>query len=105
MNNYVYQDSKAKKDKELIESLQNIVDIFLSILAVIDSIKFHSSDYLDALEMNVDPPEGSQYWVCPIIVDYMNERFDSVLLKCIQDNEGHGMNFLAGYYTELESCD
>ena len=105
MNNYVYQDSKVQKDKELIESLQNIVDIFLSILAVIDSIKFHSSDYLDALEMNADPQEGSQYWVCPIIVDYMNERFDSVLLKYIQDNEGHGMHFLAGYYTELESCD
>ena len=105
MNNYVYQDSKVQKDKELIESLQNIVDIFLSILAVIDSIKFHSSDYLDALEMNADPQEGSQYLVCPIIVDYMNERFDSVLLKYIQDNEGHGMHFLAGYYTELESCD
>lgn len=105
MNNYVYQDSKVQKDKELIESLQNIVDIFLSILAVIDSIKFHSSDYLDALEMNADPPEGSQYWGCPIIVDYMNERFDSVLLKYIQDNEGHGMHFLAGYYMELEFCD
>lgn len=105
MNNYVYQDSKVQKDKELIESLQNIVDIFLSILAVIDSIKFHSSDYLDALEMNADPPEGSQYWVCPIIVDYMNERFDSVLLKYIQDNERHGMLFLDKYYTRLEICD
>lgn len=33
------------------EKLQNITDIFLSLLAVIDSVKMHSSDYLDALEM------------------------------------------------------
>ena len=75
MDNYIYQDKKENKDKELIETLQNITDIFLSLLSVIDSIKFHSSNYLDALEMGMKPQEESQYWVCPIIVEYMNERF------------------------------
>lgn len=78
--NYIYQNKKEDKDKELIETLQNITDIFLSLLSVIDSIKFHSSDYLDALEMDMEPQEGSQYWVCPIIVEYMNDRFDKKLL-------------------------
>lgn len=32
----------------------------LSLLSVIDSIKFHSSDYLDALEMGMKPQEGSR---------------------------------------------
>ena len=80
MDNYIYQNKKEDKDKELIETLQNITDIFLSLLSVIDSIKFHSSDYLDALEMDMEPQEGSQYWVCPIIVEYMNDRFDKKLL-------------------------
>lgn len=70
MDNYIYQDKKKNKDKELIETLQNITDIFLSLLSVIDSIKFHSSDYLDALEMGMKPQEGSQYWVCPIISSF-----------------------------------
>ena len=94
----IYQDKKENKEKELIEILQNITDIFLSLLSVIDSIKFHSSDYLDALEMEMKPQEGSQYWVCPIIVEYMNDRFDKKLLQYIQDNEGNGMRFMAEYY-------
>lgn len=98
MDNYVYQAQKENKDKELIETLQNITDIFLSLLSIIDSIKFHSSDYFDALEMGMEPQDGSQYWVCPIIVEYMNDRFDKKLLRYIQDNEGHGMQFMAEYY-------
>ena len=100
LNNYIYQDKKKNKDKELIETLQNITDIFLSLLSVIDSIKFHSSDYLDALEMGMKPQEGSQYWVCPIIVGYMNDRFDKKLLQYIQNNEGNGMQFMAEYYNQ-----
>ena len=60
--------------------------------------KFHSSDYVDALEMDMEPLEGSQYWVCPVIVEYMNDRFDKELLRYIQESEGHGMQFLAEYY-------
>lgn len=72
----------------------------MSLLSVIDSIKFHSSDYLDALEMDMEPQEGSQYWVCPIIVEYMNDRFDKKLLQYIQDNEENGMRFMAEYYAD-----
>jgi len=100
MDNYIYQDKKENKDKELIETLQNITDIFLSLLSVIDSIKFYSSNYLDALEMGMKPQEESQYWVCPIIVEYMNERFDKKLLQYIQDNEGNGMQFMAENYVD-----
>ena len=37
--------------------------------------------------------EGSQYWVCPAIFEYMNKRFDKKLLSYIQKNEGYGMQF------------
>ena len=70
----------------------------MSLLAVIDSIKLRSPDYVDALEMGMEPLEDSQYWVCQLIVEYMNDRFDKELLRYIQENEGHGMQFLAEYY-------
>ena len=85
----------------MFETLRNITDIFLSFLAVIDSIKFHSSNYLDALTTGMKPPEGSQYWVCPIMVEYMNDRFDKRLLLYIQKNEGNGMQFLGEYYSDM----
>lgn len=100
-DNYVFQVCKNEKDNELIETIQNITDIFLSLLALIDSFKFHSSDYLDALEMGSEPKEDSQYWVSPIIVEYINERFDAKLLSYIQHNEKNGMHFMAEYYKNL----
>ena len=79
-----YYHKLAKLDEMFSEDmLRHHVDIFLSLLSVIDSIKFHSSDYLDALEMGMKPQEGSQYWVYPIIVEYMNDRFDKKLLQYI----------------------
>ena len=77
----------------------------MSLLSVIDSIKFHSSDYLDALEMGMKPQEGSQYWVYPIIVEYMNDRFDKKLLQYIQNNEGNGMQFVAEYYNQNKGLE
>ncbi len=93
-DNYQFQENIEKKDQELIETLQNVIDIFLTLLAVIDSTKLQSSDYRDAVETDTKPPEGSQYWVCPIIVGYMNDRFDIELLKYLQENEKNGMQIL-----------
>jgi tRNA isopentenyl-2-thiomethyl-A-37 hydroxylase MiaE len=98
MDNYVYQPNKEQRDKELIESIYNITDIFLSLLSVIDSTKLRSTDYLDALEMNMQPEEGSQYWVLPCVVEYMNDRFNTELLNYIQNNEGNGMRFMTDDY-------
>jgi hypothetical protein len=98
MDNYVYQPNKEQRDKELIECIYNVTDIFISLLSVIDSTKLHSTDYLDALEMNMQPEEGSQYWVLPCVVEYMNNRFDTELLNYIQNNEYNGMRFMADDY-------
>lgn len=53
-------------------------------------------DYLDALEFDEKPIEGSQYWVTPCIVEYMEKNFpkiDKGLLKYIEDNNDCGMKF------------
>lgn len=98
--NYQFQERKKQKDNELIETLQNITDIFLNILTIIDSTKLQSSDYRDAIEIDIKPPEGCQYWVCPAIVSHMNERFEIKLLMYLQENEKNGMKILAKYYNE-----
>lgn len=97
-DNYAFQNDKKKKDRELIETLQNITDILLSLLALIDSVKMHSSDYLDAIEMGIKPDEGSQYWVCSAVVEYMDKRFAKDLLMYIQENEKYGMKFMLQDY-------
>ena len=50
--------------------------------------------------MGMKLQEGSQYWVCPIIVEYMNDRFDKKLLQYIQNNEGNDMQLVAEYYNQ-----
>lgn len=99
-DNYVHQLNKEKIDSELIETLQHIVDIFLSLLAIIDSTKMMSSDYVDYMEMNAQPPENCQYWVLPCIVEYLNNHLENELLTYIQENEKNGMKFMSTSYDE-----
>lgn len=107
LNNYVHANGKKyltdnfrcyepiKRMSELIELLQNITIIFISLLAIIDSTIMMSSDYIDFLDMNEQPPEGCQYYVCPCIQEYMNKNLSKDLLSYLQDNENHGMQFIS----------
>ena len=99
-DNYVYQLNKEKMDSELIETLQHIIDIFLSLLAIIDSTKIMSSDYMDYRDVDMQPPENCQYWVCPCIVEYLNNHLDKKLLNYIQEKEKNGMKLMSNYYDE-----
>lgn len=48
-----------------------------------------SSDYVDYLDCNETPPEGSQYWVAPFIIEFFEQRkelIDSECLKYLQEN-------------------
>ncbi|HAT4339443.1 TPA: hypothetical protein I9094_001708 [Clostridium perfringens] len=33
-----------------------------------------STDYVDSLEIGLNPQEGSQYWVAPFITEYINKK-------------------------------
>lgn len=92
-DNYSYGFDKRKKDLEVIESLQNVIDIFFATLAIIDGSVLRSSDYIDALEMGIDPIEGSQYWVPLVIDEYINERFSTELLTYIREKDVYGMEY------------
>lgn len=99
--NYVRTIDSGKIHNELIEIMKNITSIFLCALAMVDATLMRSTDYLDALEFDEKPIEGSQYWVAPCIVEYMEKNFpriDTGLLQYIEDNNAYGMKFCACDY-------
>ena len=97
-DNYIYQVDSQKKTVELVNTLQQITNIFLCLLAIVDSTKMMSSDYRDYSEMGEQPPDNCQYWVCPCIIDYFNISLNKELLSYIQANENNGMMFMSKDY-------
>ena len=62
---------------------------------------FQCSCIMDLSIHNEKPIEGSQYWVAPCIVEYMEKNFpkiDKGLLQYIEDNNDYGMKFCACDY-------
>lgn len=100
-DNYIYQIDPQKKISELIDTLQGITNIFLCLLAIVDSTKMMSSDYRDYIEMGEQPPDNCQYWVCPCIVDYFYAHLNKELLSYIQNNENNGMEFMPQDYQDI----
>lgn len=55
---------------------EDVKDVFVLHLGYVFFLKGHymmSSDYMDSLDCNMQPEEGSQYWVAPFIQDIFNE--------------------------------
>jgi len=82
-NNVLLNDNSIHLEDRL-QSLDTLSrdarDIFILHMAYVFFLNDHyliSSDYIDNLECNMDPPEGSQQWVAPFI----QEIFDEVVTK------------------------
>lgn len=109
LNNYVHnngiQFSKdnfiSANDKNLETHLKNvnfrvtyISSIFLSLLLMIDSSLTSSTDYIDHLEFDMEPPQDSQYFLAPFIQNFIDEKVYKLhpeLKKYLKDNNIHGM--------------
>lgn len=59
-----------------------VVFIFLSVL--INPLYIMSSDYVDYLDCGEIPPEGSQYWVAPFVLEFMNKHKDVLDEKWVE---------------------
>lgn len=71
---YFIDNISPNRSKEYFVQLFNdVMEIYLSILILENPILLHSSDYGDYFELGMEPPLGSQYWVAPIAVDYLDE--------------------------------
>lgn len=90
LNNFVHSNGKAyynrpymsyknkEQTKNITENMKYqinyITSVFLFLLTLINPIYISSTDYIDSLEMGLEPEEGSQYFVAPFIIDYIDKK-------------------------------
>lgn len=98
MIEYDFQLRKSGERKE--EVIVNIVVVFLCCLAIIDSTKLRSSDYIDALEVGLKPQEGSQYWVMYSIVNFFANYVDEKIIDYIQEQDSYEMKLKSSFYDD-----
>jgi hypothetical protein len=84
---FFYQEKGIKKSKELtdkfIYNINYITTVFIFLLALINGKYISSSDYIDYLECNLTPPEGSQYWVAPFISEFIIKNQNLISKECL----------------------
>lgn len=101
IDNYPSYGDYARRKNDLITVVRNVTSIFLSILVLVQPNKVQSCDYRDYMECNSKPPEDCQYWVTPIIVEYMDKYFNDInsgLLDFLEKRNKYGMKLLLKDY-------
>ena len=95
-DNYVRVDSinQKAKDNKLIDIFLQLTDIFLVLLAVVDSTRMQDLNYLEAIEVGMNIPVEACYSVNKLVLGYMDERIDIQLISYLQENDKNGMQFV-----------
>ena len=73
---------------EFSDDIKYVAVSFICILLMIDSTIIMSTDYIDHLEMNMTPPEGTQYKVAPVVQDFINiylKSYNNELVSLIKE--------------------
>lgn len=77
------------KLERLLQDMRFATTSFLFFLTLCSPVSVMSSDYIDHMESGEVPPEGSQYWVAPFIVTFLEDNSDLVnkdYLNYLRDN-------------------
>lgn len=80
-DNEIYSNERIKELDQINADIQNLVIFHLGYLLYFKAHYMTSSDYVDHLEMGLEPPKDSQYWVAP----YIQEIFDNIIKPMRQD--------------------
>ena len=109
LNNYVHNNgthfsnhnSISSSDKNLGIHLKNInirtsyvTSFFLVLLLMVESSLISSTDYIDHLDCDMEPPEESQYSVASFIQDFIDKKVARIhpeLKQYLKDNNINGM--------------
>lgn len=91
--NYIYNH---RKDIiiHLISTIRDIMVIFISLIIIIKPSFIQSCDYIDFLDIGETPPDGSQYWVAPIIQNFIDTdifRVSPCLKQFLKENNKYSM--------------
>ena len=99
LNNYVHSNGVAfynrnvnahqgnalqKQLQALLQDMRSITITFLFLLTLCSPLSIMSTDYVDYLDCNERPPEGSQYWVAPFITKYFKANLDLIDESCMK---------------------
>ena len=69
--------------QDLLKDLRFITITFLFLLALCSPLSISSSDYVDRLDCNMTPPEGSEYWVAPFIAEFIKNNIELIDESCL----------------------
>lgn len=79
-----YKSGELQGEMKMILDDMNFITVsFLFLLTLCSPITIMSTDYVDCLDLSIKPPEGSQYWVAPFIVDFFKKNLDLIDKSCI----------------------
>ena len=67
--------------KNVVSNMLYLTVCFVVLLILVSPLSVMATDYIDALDCNMVPPENSEYWVAPFV-----EKFLSKNAKLIDDN-------------------
>lgn len=80
-----YQGKTLQRRLEALQKdLRSITITFLFLLALISPLSIMSTDYVDYLDFNETPPEGSQYWVAPLVTKFFQANLDLIDDSCMK---------------------
>lgn len=72
------ENSLLEYEDELEAALLDIMRCFLSIIILTEPSLCQSDDYVDYLDAEMTPPEGSQYWVAPCVQSFIDKYIYAV---------------------------
>ena len=85
-----YQGNSLQRQMEtLLKDMRLVTISFMFLLALCSPISIMSTDYIDYLDCNAIPPEESQYWVAPFVVEFFKNNIDLIDKSCIAFLEEH----------------
>ena len=80
-----YQGQALQKQLEaLLEDMRSITITFLFLLTLLSPLSIMSTDYIDYLDCNAIPPEGSQYWVAPFVNKFFRDNLIMIDKSCLE---------------------
>lgn len=87
--NSFQEDALQRQLESLLKDMSFITTTFLFLLTLCSPLCIMSTDYVDYLDCNMTPPEGSQYWVAPFVTDFFKKNVDLIdenCMKYLQEN-------------------
>ena len=80
-----YQGQALQKQLEaLLENMRSITITFLFLLTLLSPLSIMSTDYIDYLDCNAIPPDGSQYWVAPFVNMFFRDNLNLIDKSCLE---------------------